>query len=85
MQVKCPYTPIVIISFLENNIDLTCLDGLGEEELKLLIPDNRLRDRIKFKQGFKKYKDEIETVHSVSNYFITTNVCGCTSGADSLY
>lgn len=45
---------------------MTCLDGLGDEELKILIPETKLRDRVKFKMGFLKYKEDIKTVHYVS-------------------
>lgn len=57
-----------------NQIDTSCLEGLGEDELKILIPENRLRDRIKFKLGYKKYSEELETVHSVSMVPINVNI-----------
>ncbi|KOB66486.1 putative nuclease HARBI1 [Operophtera brumata] len=44
-----------------NNIDLTCLEGIGDEELKILIPENQLRDRIKFKISYKKYCTDADT------------------------
>ncbi|XP_061717595.1 uncharacterized protein LOC133525323 [Cydia pomonella] len=50
----------------DNNIDITCLEGMQDEELKILIPESKLRDRMKFKMGLRKYKDDMQTIASMS-------------------